>query len=115
MNKKQKANLIGAGTVTALLLMLGLAFGNVGAKDTAVTEPASNRITIQDQTNPSVEQLQQELQAMQNREAEYAAQIRQANELLAEQAKQTTYTEHEEDEAHEHEEHGSEGQEYEDD
>ncbi len=127
MNKKQKANVIGAGTVTGLLLMLGLAFGGVGAKDnTAVTEPVSTLTINQDGSDPTVEQLQETLQVMQNREAEYAAQIEQANQLLAEQAnQQASYSEDDDDddryengeyksnEGGEYE--GGEGGEYEDD
>ncbi len=124
MNKKQKANLIGAGTVTGSLLMFGLIFGGVGAKDTAVTDPINNNTTIiEEGTDPTVEELQNALQIMKNREAEYAAQIEQANQLLAEQANQANYSdyddddeyeEHEEHEREEHEEH-EEHEEYEDD
>ena len=67
-----------------------------GAKDTAVVEPPTTTI-IQENSDPTVEELQNALQIMQNREAEYAAQIQQANELLAEQANQASYSEYEDE------------------
>ena len=105
MDKKQIANLLGAGTLTGLILASIFLFGQGRFDNTSAleqqtmtnpviveVEPLAETV-IEPITDPNAEalqaqneQLHQALQTMQEREAAYQEQINIANDALAEQA-----------------------------
>ena len=114
MDKKQIANLLGAGTLTGLVLASVLLFGqgqldaSAAADNTAASQPAIVEVaapsTDGDPLQVQNDQLQEALQTMQEREAAYQEQIELANEALAEQAANSAPAYSEEYEEDEHEE-----------
>jgi len=88
VNKKQIMNLLGAGTVTALLVVTGLLFGGrsfdmeVADNETGIVQ------TLMVSGDSSLEaenaQLRDAVIELQQREEQYVAQIEQANQLLQE-------------------------------
>ena len=108
MNKKQKINLIGAGTLTALIAVAGFSFNSGGVRAVAADAFSSTGQSILLSEDAAIhaenDQLRDAITQMQDREAQYAQQIEQANVLLQEQS-QAGYGEGEEHEEHEeHEE-----------
>ena len=118
MNKKQLTNLLGAGTITGFILALVLMFSNGDVQGQTAVIPATDQpgitevVPLADYNQLAAEndQLALDLQTMQGREAQYEAQLTQANDLLAQPQ---TYAggEHEEPE---HEEHEHEGYDHDD-
>jgi len=127
MNKKQLINFLGAGTITGFILAIVMLLSGGGAAAGAAVEATTGTavpvivpntpgitevvpLANYNQLQVENDQLLQDLQTMQGREAQYQAQIKSANQLMA-QAQNTVaangqYQEHEEHEEHdEHEEH----------
>jgi ribosomal protein S7 len=112
MTKQQITNLTGAATIVALVVAIGLLLGGVNRPTaTAQSEPAPvTQPVVVDDLQAENAALQEMVTTYQAREAEYAAQIELANELLAAPAAApAAYTdddayehEHEEHEEHEH-------------
>lgn len=128
MDKKQLANLLGAGTLTGLILASILLFGQGRLNDSSSaleTQTMSNPVIVeveQPVTDPNAaalqaqnEQLQEALQTMQERETAYQEQIDIANQALAEQAANTAPAYEGEMEEEEEEEFEEEDDEEEDD
>ncbi len=95
MNKQQITNLLGAGTVTGLMVAAALFFGGgLGSQPDTVAANANPPIVIAaegiatDSVTAENAQLREAVQLLQGREGEYRAQIEQANILLAENAAQ---------------------------
>lgn len=119
MDKTKIANLIGAGSMTTLMITLALLFGggwgtaDASGGTTTVTEqpalvvPVDNADPLQQQN----QQLQDALQLMQEREAIYQSQLDEANAALTAQSNASYGGEYEE---HEHEEYEEDEDEYED-
>ena len=125
MDKQKLVNLLGASTVTAVLLIIMLAFGGEwnGGGSTAVDAASAPDTNVQvvpidsynalEQEN---EQLQEALDTMIDREAQYQTQLDQANQLLDEAAAPAYEEEYEEEAYEEYEdEDDDEEEEYEDD
>ena len=118
MSKKQLMNLIGAGTMTALIVITGLLFnGGVIGSASADNLSSNQAITLEGDAALQAEnaQLRDAVIQLQDREAQYAAQIDEANQLLQEQStaaaayggeyEEEEYEEEEEEEEEEYEEH----------
>ena len=109
MNKNQIMNLLGAGTMTLLIVITGLLF-NAGVIGSASADSISSDVqTVMMDGEAAVQaenaQLREAIVELQNREAQYAQQIDQANQLLQEQNTAATYGGEYEEEEHEEEEH----------
>lgn len=89
MNKKQLSNLLGAGTVTAVILLTALLLGSRPGESItsggAEAQMTPTSVTLESEN----EMLRQAIEQYQQREAAYAAQIEQANQLLSEQTPPT--------------------------
>ena len=119
MNKNQLTNLIGAGTIAAMMLILGLVFsgsGNLASANPDTSPAVAEMASTADSTLQAENQnLRETVQLMQEREALMIEQINIANEQLAAPAYgEGDYEGHEEGEEHEeeyeeeYEEHGEE-------
>ena len=113
MNKQQITNLLGAGTMTALIVGIGMLLSN-GGQPTASADQPENLVASTELVMDDTAAMRQTIRELQAREAEYAAQIELANQLLAEQNNNATYDDDEyEDDEYEDDEY--EDDEYEDD
>ena len=122
MNKNQLTNLIGAGTIAAMMLILGLVFsgsGNLASANPDTSPAVAEMASTADSTLQAENQnLRETVQLMQEREALMIEQINIANEQLAAPAYgEGDYEghedyeegeEHEEEYEEEYEEHGEE-------
>ena len=111
MDKQKLVNLLGAGTVAAVVLSMVLVFGGGWGSTSAVDSPTTDNVQVvpldsYNSLEQENEQLRQALDTMTDREAQYQAQLDQANQLLNEAAAPASGRayEDEEHEAYEHEE-----------
>ena len=111
MTKQQMTNLIGAGTIAAIMLIIALAFGGGNSKpimaETGDDNVAGEVITTDTALQTENAQLKEAVQVLQEREAQFTEQINLANEQL----NANSYGEGEEYEEGEEEE----GEEYDED
>ena len=89
MTKQQMTNLIGAGTIAAVMLIVAIAFGS-GNRNAANTgnvgnsNPAGEVVVMPDaELQAENAQLKETIQLLQEREAQFTEQINIANEQLA--------------------------------
>lgn len=124
MNRQQMTNLIGAGTITGVLLLIAFLFGGgprIGNAQAAQSSPQTVQIEAAPQDAAPQDaatlaqqnaELRQAVDTLLAREQQYADQLQQANDALAQQAAPAGEYGYEEDEEHEeyeeyedHEEH----------
>lgn len=124
MNKQQIANLLGAGTITVLVVALLMLF-NFGESDPTADAATGSDPNTAVQVVPlddynalqsENDQLQEALQTMQDRELQYQTQLDAANNALNQSASSSSYSgEYEEYEDDDHEEYEHEEHEHEHD
>lgn len=87
MTKQQITNVIGAGTLAALVLIIGLVFGSNGQSSSAEPiVPNTSIVTVTDAPSALESenaQLKETIAILQDREAQFVEQINIANEQLA--------------------------------
>ena len=89
MTKQQMTNLIGAGTIATVMLIIAVAFGGgnrnaVDAGSADNTSPTGEVVAMPDaELQAENEQLRETVQLLQEREAQFTEQINIANEQLA--------------------------------
>ena len=115
MTKQQMTNLIGAGTIAAIMLIIALVFSGGNNANTAGADPGGGITTATEViVDPALQtenmQLKEAVQVLQEREAQFTEQINLANEQLA---TSSGYGEGAEGEEYEEEEYEEEEEEYE--
>ena len=118
MTKQQITNVIGAGTLAALVLIIGLVFGSNGQSSSAEPiVPNTSIVTVTDAPSALESenaQLKETIAILQDREAQFVEQINIANEQLATGygAGEGEYEEDEYEEGEDHDEYEEEEDEY---
>ena len=89
MTKQQMTNLIGAGTIAAIMLIVAIAFGSgnrnaVNANNDGNSNPTDDVVVMPDaELQAENAQLKEAIRVLQEREAQFTEQINIANEQLA--------------------------------